>query len=126
MTDRTEASNEDGWNVVSRSLPAIGEAAFWFLLDHEFEIVYWNQKQKSFDRYAPYEEFAGCKWRAYNWSTEDESEVEANFECLEVKFWWYKYPGRSMECDVDYDGNQWAGWLNRALKMIHSYDVKGC
>ena len=123
MIDQTRSSDLGG-EVVSTSLSHIGEAAFWFLLEREFEIVYWNQKQKSFDRYTPFEEFAGCKWRAYNWSTEDESGVEPNFECLEVKFWWYKYPGRSMMCSVDYDGNQWADWLKRALNEIGNYDVE--
>lgn len=106
----------DCGTVVQTSLPAIGEAAFWFLLEHEFERVYWNQNQEDFDRYTPYEEFAGCKWRAYNWS--DEECEDPNFECLEVKIWWYKYPGRGMMCNVEYDGNQWEDWLGRALEEI--------
>jgi hypothetical protein len=115
----TEPSSRGG-EVESRSLPFIGEAAFWFLLEHEFEIVYWNQNQKEFDRYSPYVEFAGCKWRSYDWS--ERPSFEPNFECLEVKFWWYKYPGRSMMTNVDYDGNQWADWLKRALDDVGRYD----
>jgi hypothetical protein len=106
---------------MSYPLSNIGEAAFWHLLEREFEIVYWNQNQKEFDRYVPYEEFAGCEWRSYNWSAKDEIE-EPNFECLEVRFWWYKYPGRGQESNVDYDGNQWADWLDRAMKSIDKYD----
>ena len=111
-------------------LSNIGEAAFMFVLD-DFERVFWNVNQEDFNRSESYD-FAEFIWRPYDWNWDlnlDEDKENppqpVNFECLEVKFWWYKYPGKSMETNVDYDGNQWSNWLDKVLKHLAEVDQDG-
>jgi len=112
-------------------IPPIGEAAFFHLLEDYLEIVYWNQNQKEFDRLEDHD-FAGCIWRPYDWGWDadldwdkENSPQPLNFQCLELIIWWYKYPLRGAYCNVNWDGNQWADWLERAIKLVESHDVCG-
>lgn len=94
------------------------EAAFWFI-HHEIKRIYWNKNQKEWDGRVEDPELPGITWNAYDW---DGASDAPNFAFDEVKVWWYKYPGRGMTCNVDWDANQWAAWMDKCLAAVRKAD----
>ena len=46
-----------------------------------------------------------------------------NFKFDGVELRWYKYVGRGMSCNRDWNEKQWRNWFDKCLKTIRKYDV---
>ena len=94
---------------------------------NEMARVYWNVNQKQFDsKYGePDHGIPEITIHRYWWGEPEDPEAERpNFTYDGVEVRWYKYIGRGMSCNVEWDANQWAEWMIRAIKHINNYDTK--
>lgn len=110
-------------------LPDIGDACVMYLLD-EFNRVASNAGLCDMGsiREMPHMEIAdvGMCHRPYYWHFGDDDEPDAvkpNLSFGGVEIRWYKYPGRSMSCNMEMTPDQWASWLHKALKALRDYDA---
>jgi hypothetical protein len=56
---------------------------------------------------------------SYDWDLADEGkDQEYNFEWKSVKFWWYKYLGRSMECNKKLTNEEIEQMLEECLESL--------
>ena len=134
LQDRVEALTMDGKGYV----PELGQAAFGCptgeydlpeyacaCLDYlrkEMDRVWWNVHQEEREEYEAHS-FGELEWRPYYWGDDEDEAVKPNLAFAGVEIRWYKHPGRGLSCNVDWDANEWAMWMERALSAIRSHDV---
>lgn len=55
------------------------------------------------------------KMSTYNYDDDINIEDIPNFEAFGVKIFWYKYIGRDMTCNVNFNDDQWAEWGRKVI-----------
>jgi len=91
----------------------------------EIERVYWNDRQKEWDR-CDNPNIPGVEYRSYYWG---DDEVEAGKPNLKFDFSpqeirWYKHPGRGQSCTIKWTAQEWRDWCNKAIDLLRDYDMK--
>lgn len=96
--------------------------AMFFGIKEEIERVYWNRNQK---RWEGYEDpgIEGIVWRPYYWGDNEVEADKPNFAFEDVKIRWYKYPGRGMSTNHDWQPDQWVTWFDRCIACIRKADI---
>ena len=99
--------------------------ALFFGLWREIGRVYWNRNQEEFSNYGSDDpEIPGIVVNAYWWGADDTPEsARPNFTFGDVEIRWYKYPGRGMSCNVDWEPRQWVEWFDACLEKIQGSDT---
>lgn len=107
------------------AVPEYAEALF-FGVWKEIARVFWNVNQREFDsRGVDDPKIEGFDVRPYWWGDEDAPEADLpNFAFGEVKIRWYKYPGRGMSTNVDWDPARWVAWFDSALVAVRAHEEK--
>jgi hypothetical protein len=105
----------------------------------ELALSYWNWHQKKLedrDDWQLLDVGDGFKYRRYCWGDCDCGAEEKgtkhlptcspglpNLEYDGVIVNWYKYIGRGMSTNLDYDERQWRVWFDKAMATIRLYNV---
>lgn len=91
----------------------------------EFERVWWNAKQTSWESRSDDGNLGRVHVRYYRYDEVPEGEVgEDNFwlEGHDQRIRWYKYPGRGMSCSKDLDTNGWIDWHDAVKAELRRVD----
>lgn len=97
--------------------------ALVFAIERELERVYSNWNQKLFEEHDwQFIEIEGFAWRRFYWGDNEKEMDLPNLTFGEVQICWYKYPGRGMSTNVDYDERQWREWFDEVMKTVRLYD----
>ena len=114
------------------AIPEYACACFEYLLA-EIRRVFGNARQRVWDEYED-PEIPGIEWRPYYWSDcvcpedgphrPDCPACLPNFKAFGAEIRWYKYPGRGMSCDVDWDERRWRVWFDACLAQIRAGEDK--
>jgi hypothetical protein len=112
------------------TLPEFAKAAVRHIIN-EYARVYRNVTGSEFDTTYmvptdPSKTFAidGIALRPYYWGDDAEEFAKPNFAFGGVHIWWYKYFGRGMSTNMDWDANRWSKWFDRALLAIRAVEDK--
>lgn len=108
-------------------MPLYADALLESLLS-EIERVFWNTKQKEWDRFDD-PEIPGVTFHPYYWGDDLEKSSLPNFlsdlfPAQEIR--WYKHPGRGTSCTVEYTPAQWVEWYTAVHSQINKADVDIC
>lgn len=109
-------------------LPRYAEALFSAIW-REIARVFWNREQREFDsRGNDDPKIPGFTVRPYCYDDESEEAKLPNFTFGDdfihgrVELRWYKYPGRGMSCNVEWNPDQWVAWFDEAMTALGDYD----
>ena len=111
--------------------------ALLFGIAREIGRVHWNRYQTLWDRWSDDPHIPGIQWRRYSYECgcsensdgfipkheENCKEMQPNFGFEDVRFVWYKNPGRGMSINKDWAHLQWAEWFDRCLAKIREFDI---
>ena len=96
--------------------PEAGDALVEGILS-EIERVFWNLRQREWDRYED-PTIPGVEFRPYYWG-DDEAEAEKpNLAFGGVEIRWYKYPGRGSSCNRDLTPAEWFAWFHACIQAV--------
>jgi hypothetical protein len=111
--------------------------ALLFAIAREIGRVHHNRFQAPWDRWSDDPHIPGIQWRRYVYDCEcPESEdnfvprhredcplCQPNFGFEDVRFAWYKNPGRGMSVNKDWPPSEWVAWFERCISKIKEFDV---
>ena len=99
--------------------------ALMFHLHRELKRVYWNWHQKTLEEsdWQLLDLPDGMEFRRYYWGDEPELGQLPNFKFRDVIINWYKYIGRGMSTNKDWNEKQWREWFDAAMSALQQYDV---
>ena len=101
-------------------VPEYAQAAFDYILE-EIRRVFWNVNQERWDYHCD-PKINGIVFRPYYWGNDEIESSVPNFKFGEVEIRWYKYPGRGMSTNVQWDANRWSTWMEQVLKIVRDYE----
>ena len=111
--------------------------ALLFAIAREIGRVHYNRYQSPWDRWSDDPHIPGIQWRRYVYDCDcpDTGDgfiprhleecvlCQPNFGFEDVRFNWYKNPGRGMSVNKDWSAEDWHGWFLRCLANIKEFDV---
>lgn len=112
--------------------------ALLFAIAREIGRVHHNRYQKSWDRWSDDPHIPGIQWRRYVYDCDcpedndgfipshDENCAlcQPNFGFEDVRFSWYKNPGRGMSVNKDWAPSEWTAWFARCIAKIREFDSR--
>lgn len=111
--------------------------ALLFAIAREIGRVHHNRYQSSWDRWSDDPHIPGIQWRRYAYGCdcpedndgftprhlEDCPLCQPNFAFEDVRFTWYKNPGRGMSVSKSMPAAEWQAWFERCIAKIQEFDV---
>lgn len=111
--------------------------ALLFAIAREIGRVHHNRYQTSWDRWSDDPHIPGIQWRryAYDCDCPEDSDsfvprhledcvlCQPNFGFEDVRFTWYKNPGRGMSVNKDWTSTEWLAWFNRCIAKVKEFDI---
>jgi hypothetical protein len=100
----------------------LGDACVTLIL-YEIERVFWNTRQKQWDRFDD-PGIEGIEYHSYYWGDDEEEAAKPNLAGFGLEVRWYKHPGRGMTTNIEIEANGWSDWLDAMLTAIRAADVR--
>lgn len=66
--------------------------------------------------------YDGCECEDEPEHRKDCRHARPNFQHEDVQFRWYKYPGRGMSTNKEWNAEEWRAWFQRCLATIRSFE----
>jgi len=96
------------------------DALIEYLLN-EIERVYWNKNQKEWNR-IDNPKIKGISYRPYYWGDSEKEQELPNLKIGKQEIRWYKHPGRSQTCSIEFSPEEWKNWFDEAIELIQKND----
>lgn len=110
--------------------------ALLFAIAREIGRVHHNRYQTSWDRWSDDPHIPGIQWRRYAYGCDCPETSDGfipkhletcplltpNFGFEDIRFSWYKNPGRGMSINKEWPPARWLAWFNRCLDKIREFD----
>lgn len=111
--------------------------ALLFAIARELGRVHHNRYQTSWDRWSDDPHIPGIQWRRYAYDCDCPEDhdgftprhleecvlCQPNFGFEDVRFTWYKNPGRGMSINQSWAAEKWQAWFDRCIAKIREFDV---
>jgi hypothetical protein len=91
----------------------------------EIERVYWNTKQKEWDRHED-PEIKGVVFNPYYWGENEKEAQKPNLSFSHTpkqEIRWYKHSGRGQSSSLKYSEVEWVEWFDKSLSVIRESDL---
>lgn len=112
--------------------------ALLFAIAREIGRVHHNRYQTSWDRWSDDPHIPGIQWRryAYDCDCPEDSDgftprhlencplCQPNFGFEDVRFTWYKNPGRGMSVNKSWSADEWMQWFDRCVAKVREFDYR--